>query len=69
MTEAHQSTKVMPNTYSGKPMFTVFKLNAEGEKIMMTEDKAKTVVNMGITKVMHILNHIEELREFAEKHK
>lgn len=55
------TTKVIPNTYNDKPMFSIYKIDDKGEAA------AKPVFNCGITKVKYIAEHLEELKKFLEE--
>ena len=68
-------TKVFENTFNGKPMFSVFEVNEDGEKIGKFNSntgermEAKPVVNMGIKKAALSLKHSKELAIFIEENK
>ena len=68
-------TKVFENTFNGKPMFSIFEVNEDGEKIGKFNSntgermEAKPVVNMGIKKADLSLKHSKELAIFIEENK
>ena len=68
-------TKVFENTFNGKPMFSVFEVNEDGEKVGKFNTntgermEAKPVVNMGIKKADLALKHSKELADFIDQHK
>lgn len=55
-------TKVLENDYNGKPMFSIYEIDEEGNKAGYQE---RPVVNRGIRKAKYLLDHIEDLKEFV----
>jgi len=62
MSKEAVETKVLPNTYINKPLFSIFDVDAEGEK---TDPKGRPVVSFGIKKAQHVIAHLEELKEYV----
>lgn len=66
-------TKVFPDTFNGKPMFKVFEVDENGEKIKRFDSKTgkpaepKHLLNIGTTKCLLIQKHIEEFNEFIDE--
>ena len=55
-------TKVLPNEFMDKPLFTIYMMDKGGQP------SERPMVNIGITKVRHILNHLDELKKFADEY-
>lgn len=57
------TTKVFENKFGRHNLFSVFKVDEDGEK----GNDDKPIVSMGIKKAKAILEHIDELTEFVEQ--
>ena len=64
-------TKVFPNTFNKKPMFTVKKVDAAGVPAVefcretgAKKDK-KPALNLGLAKCKYVLEHLDELKQFV----
>jgi len=53
-------TKVLPNDFNSKPMFSIYEFDKEGNK------NFKPLVNMGMKKAELILKHVEDLKKYVE---
>lgn len=64
------NTKVFPNTFNGKPMFSIYEVDAEGNKKGKFDPdtgkpvEAKPLFNKGIHISSLINKHAAELEEF-----
>lgn len=56
-------TKVEKNDFNGSEMFSIYEFDKEGNK------NFKPVVNMGVKKARHLVQHIEDLKAFVERTK
>lgn len=64
MKEAEE-TKVIENEWNGKPMFSIFIVDEDGNKVPDFTGKTRPVLNMGIRKAQHLIVHLEELKAYV----
>jgi hypothetical protein len=57
-------TKVLPNEFNGKSLFSVFEVDENGEK---TNDKGYPIVSFGLKKAKALLDHVDELKDYVER--
>lgn len=62
-----RKTKVLPRDWNGKPMFDIYEVDEDGEKI--DGEKTRAIHSFGIKKAKVMLKHRKELETFVEENK